>query len=186
MAARLAGDFYHERTVARLGVTLFDATRELHGLTDEHRRLLEVGALLHDTGWESGGKAHHKSSERLVLDADLPFADERERAFAAAVARYHRKALPDPAHDAFSRLSEEDREAVRWCAAFVRIADGLDRGHDACVHDLSVVVVAGTLTISLRCDDDPALPMWGAERKIDLLEAVSGLKVRIEAEAAPR
>ncbi|MBA4370731.1 MAG: hypothetical protein C0418_04025 [Coriobacteriaceae bacterium] len=182
MAGSLAGDADHERTVARLAVALFDATRELHCLDEEHRRLLEAGALLHDTGWELGGKGHHRSSERLVLDSDLPFADDRERAFAAAVARYHRKALPDPSHDAFSRLEAEDRDALRWCAALVRIADGLDRGHDAVVRELSAETDHARLTITARCSGDPELALWGAERKTDLLEAVSGLAVHILAE----
>lgn len=182
MAGGLAGDAAHERAVARLAAGLFDALRPLHGLGDGHRRLLEAGALLHDTGWEFGGQGHHKGSERIVMESDLPFADDGERAFVAAVARYHRKALPDPSHEAFARLEAEDREALLWCAACVRIADGLDRGHDASVRDVSVAVEPARLTVRAHCAGDRALALWGAERKTDLLEQVSGLPVRVVAE----
>ena len=46
----------------------------------------------------------------------------------AAIARYHRGALPKRKHESYGELSPDDREVVRRLAGILRLADGLDRG----------------------------------------------------------
>ena len=48
----------HHRHVAVLALALFDQLRDLHGLEERCRPLLEAAALLHDVGWCDGGKGH--------------------------------------------------------------------------------------------------------------------------------
>jgi len=122
----------HPRQVARLALALFEGLSPLHRYGASERRLLECAALLHDIGWSvSGpeGRAHHKASSRLIREFSWKTLTPTEVLCVAAVARYHRKALPKPDHEDLKTLSPADHSRVEWLAACLRTADGLDRRH---------------------------------------------------------
>ncbi|MCD6361275.1 MAG: HD domain-containing protein, partial [Armatimonadetes bacterium] len=128
----------HSAQVTRLAAALFDALRFEHGLGASERELLLAAGVLHDIGWSVSATRHHKISARLIEEMDLPDFDDRERAIIAALACYHRKALPKKKHRIFGNLSGPDRRVVRSLAAILRVADGLDRSHGGVVQDVSV------------------------------------------------
>ena len=162
----------HARHVARLALQLFDGLRPLHGYGTAERRLLECAALLHDTGWSvtgSSGRGHHKASARLIREFPWTALTPDEVRCVAATARYHRKALPDPGHEDLLGLSQTDQARVRWMAACLRTADGLDRRHLQAVGDLTVLRSGN----EVRLRATAAVPIDGelsaADRKSDLL-----------------
>ena len=127
-------DHAHALQVCRLSLALFDELTALHGLGERERGYLRDAAFLHDTGWCDGRKGHHKRSMEIILSAPtLPFGD-RERRIIANVARYHRRAFPQPDHAAFASLDNEAQEIVEKLSALLRIADGLDVTHRSVVH----------------------------------------------------
>ncbi|MBA3827098.1 MAG: hypothetical protein H0X24_24795, partial [Ktedonobacterales bacterium] len=87
-------DLAHARHVADLAGELFAITWPLHGFGEAEARLLHRAALLHDAGILVAYQGHHKASQRLIIQADLPGLSEAERAEVACIARYHRKVLP--------------------------------------------------------------------------------------------
>src|SRR5690606_7645771 len=84
----------HSRHVARLALELFDATRELHGLTDDDREMLEFGALLHDIGEHVASQGHHKHGAYLVQHGQLRGFTPEDVQLLAALARWHRRGEP--------------------------------------------------------------------------------------------
>jgi exopolyphosphatase/guanosine-5'-triphosphate,3'-diphosphate pyrophosphatase len=162
----------HVRQVARLALRLFDDLGPVHGCGAAERRLLECAALLHDIGWSiSGrdGRGHHKASARLIREFPWTTLTPEEVRCVAAVARYHRKALPEAEHEDLKGISPADRTRVDWMAACLRTADGLDRRHLQGVADLSVHF--GERRVELRvtapgCIDDE---LAAADKKSDLL-----------------
>ncbi len=127
---RFDPDPAHALHVATLAVVLFDELKKLglHTGACEYRALLEYGALLHDIGWISGQKQHHKVAFTMIQESPLPLTRE-EKHIVALVARYHRKAEPGDQPE-FQALAEPVRDIVSKLAAIIRIADGLDRLHD--------------------------------------------------------
>ena len=176
-ARRHAWDEPHARRVTALALSLFDQTRELHGLDAASRELLEVAGLLHDVGFAVAQSAHHKHSLYLIRNADLDGFTPRELAVVANVARYHRKALPSERHPDYIALSEGDRLLVRRLAALLRIADGLDADHFQVVEEARVVESGELVRLELRARDQPDLDMWAAERNGDLFEQEFGRHV---------
>src|SRR6185503_12142703 len=143
---------HHVRHVAALAVQLFDELEDLHGLGDHDRFILESAALLHDIGWSAAqdGKGHHRQSARLIREHGWKHMGAETVELIAQVARYHRKSPPDLEHEEFAALSPAERHRVQQLAALLRIADGLDRGHQRHVTGISVEVPPGELSIQLH------------------------------------
>lgn len=115
----------HERRVAAVASQLFDLTRGLHGLNLAERRLLRLGALVHDVG-RCVSKAEHPSEGAWMLldDTTLPLTPAERRAV-AYLTRYHRGAVPPLGEDAVLRPSDGADRLLRLLA-ILRVADALD------------------------------------------------------------
>ncbi len=139
----------HANQVARLALQLFDELQSLHRLGDEERFWLQCAALLHDIGWITGQRGHHKASLRIILNTPLLPFSPRQRLIIGSIARYHRKALPSEDHEHYAALEPAERNTVRILAAILRVADGLDRTHRGVVEDVSCEVTSQQVCI--RC-----------------------------------
>ena len=176
----------HSEQVARLSLSIFDQLVELSLLgrrssAPESRLLLEVAAVLHDIGYLVNYAAHHKHSLRLILNSDLTGLSPRQTAIVANIARYHRRAEPSTRHREYAALSKSDRRLVRQLSGILRVADGLDRAHSQLVEAVRLVMPkAGggipELVFSVRASERPTTDLWGAERKMALLEKEFGVK----------
>ena len=93
LAQEMDVDPAHSRKVTELALALFTELRDVYGLTDEDKFVLEAAGMLHDIGWTEGQRGHNRTSYRLIMDdMRLPLLDGERRAV-AAVARYHRGRL---------------------------------------------------------------------------------------------
>jgi exopolyphosphatase/guanosine-5'-triphosphate,3'-diphosphate pyrophosphatase len=169
----------HTEQVCRLALSIFDQTVKLHGLGRRERSLLQCGAALHDIGLVAGTRGHHRRACEMILAAGSIGLDEHDRLMAALLARYHRKAPPGPGDELYEGLREEDRTILGMLAGILRVADGLDRTHSQVIDSVRVSMDAGSLrlrcTASRNADDEK---FYGT-RKGDLLEKVTGLRLRI-------
>jgi exopolyphosphatase/guanosine-5'-triphosphate,3'-diphosphate pyrophosphatase len=174
----------HCRQDALLAVEVFDQTMDLHGLADECRDLLYCAGLLHDIGYVEGYWGHHKTAYRLIMQADLPGLDEREKRIVANVARYHRGALPKLKHKGFSALAPEDREVVTTLGAMLRLADGLDRSHMDAVRGLDIRLDGDRLVVLVDCPLGCGAEVYAGEKKGRFLGKVFGLRVEVRERTA--
>jgi CHAD domain-containing protein len=151
-AAFLTPDLQHAKHVTKLALELYDQLAEAgmggaqgNGHT---RRVLEIAALAHDVGRARGARSHHKRSYRMIagLKAPLGWTPE-EMKLAALVARYHRRALPQAKHAAFRRLRPDRRQKVLLLAGILRLANALDREHDASVRSLQARIERDRIAI---------------------------------------
>lgn len=165
--------------VCATALSLFDQTRELHGLDDAARDVLEAAALLHDTGYAQGVRRHHKFSRDIILGLTLPGFSETEQRMTACVARYHRKAAPREDHAVYRELTPDQQTIVRRLAAILRIADGLDRLHVASVQAITVVRKDTSVMILARQRRPSPTDIWGGLRKTALFSETFGVRVDI-------
>ena len=172
----------HAFHVATVALLLFDATADLHGRGEKERRVLEAASILHDTGYSVWPSQHHKGSRDLILSLSIDGFSKRERMMMACIARYHRKAHPQPRHKVFRSLEAEEKTRVIELAAILRIADGLDRTHAASVQGITVERNAKGLRIAVAERYPDSTDIWGAQRKCGLFEEVFGLQVEFVSE----
>jgi exopolyphosphatase/guanosine-5'-triphosphate,3'-diphosphate pyrophosphatase len=179
LAQQCQYEMEHAQHVTRLALRLFDVLQPLHGLGTPERLWLEWGALLHDIGWIEGQQRHHKTSLRLILESALLPLSPRERLLVAAVARYHRRALPSNKHKHFAVLDSADKQRVRVLAGILRVADGLDRTHRSLVEDLSCDVAPEQVIVRCTTSGDIAEECRAARDKGRLFAAVFQCQLEI-------
>ncbi len=180
----LVEDWPHARQVMRLSEQLFEATFPLHHFDEQHLRLLQRAAFLHNTGMMVEVRRHHKHSFRLIKETPLPDFSEEERYEIACIARYHRRALPSKEHEEYAVLSQTARERVSALAALLRIADAFDYNHDGRVLRLAVdpalcTKTVWTISLWVRPLAEIDEELEHANAKADLFEKVFKRKLRI-------
>lgn len=173
----------HANHVAELSLKLFDQlTTQQPALLKQWdalraRDILKAAAILHDVGYFVNYSAHHKHSYHLILNSDLDGFSAGERRLIANVARYHRRALPKKKHHSFTSLTASEQILVQLLAGILRIGVGLDRAHSQKVEDIQVVLNEQKLNITLCCENEPEVELWGARRRCDLLADVLKLNI---------
>lgn len=177
---KYAFDEQHGTTTAGFAVKLFDETKALHNLPIEYRMLLEVAALLHDTGQFVNITDHHKHTQYLLLANPVIGLTQAQIAVVANIARYHRKSMPKPQHEAYAKLSSKERVAVSKLAALLRLADAMDNEHAAKVCDFEVEYKKPKFTIRLRGEGDLLLEKWALARKSEMFEEVYSTRLCVE------
>jgi len=181
-ASFLDPDIGHSHRVTRFALQLYDALSR-HGVLSgrpEYRRILEAAAIVHDVGRKKSANGHLKRGYRMIckLKPPLGWSDE-ELCCVAAVARYHRGGLPQKTDSYFVGLSARRRSGLLPVIGILRLANAFDSAHDGKVRRLSVEQNDGTLTVSGQGlqEISPAAERLAKARY--LLEAVSGVNVRI-------
>jgi exopolyphosphatase/guanosine-5'-triphosphate,3'-diphosphate pyrophosphatase len=174
----------HAQQVARLALTLFDATRKRHELGRREREWLEYAGLLHDIGIHISYEGHHKHSYYLIKHGDLRGFDPEEVEVMALVARYHRQGTPKKSHGGYGDLPRDRRRAVKVLGALVRLAEGLERSHSQVVKSISTTDTDDGLRLRLETRGDAELEIWAARRHAAPLAALFGAPVQFETAAA--
>ena len=166
LAIQYESDMAHVEHVARLSLQMFDSLTE-QGVIDPRpgeRELLWAAAMLHDVGMTIAYDDHHKHSQYLILSAELPGFDPRERALIACVARYHRKGTPSLGELA-PVAQPEDEELIARCAVIVRLAEHLERGRDQTVSRVRLHSDGQGIGLHVEAPGESvALPRWSVER----------------------
>jgi exopolyphosphatase/guanosine-5'-triphosphate,3'-diphosphate pyrophosphatase len=169
LAIQYESDLPHSEHVARLSLQMHRSLTEAGVITASpgEAELLWAAAMLHDVGMTISYDDHHKHSRYLIMSADLPGFDPRERALIAQIARYHRKGA--------SKLGEwaplgrpGDEELLARCSMILRLAEHLERGRDQSVSEVSLATHGddgdGNIALHLYADGDLTLPRWSVER----------------------
>ncbi|MBW3556136.1 MAG: Ppx/GppA family phosphatase [Actinobacteria bacterium] len=175
----------HSRHVAQLATQLFDRTQSLHGLSADHRELLEHAALLHDIGEHVDGEAHHKHTAYLIQHGRLRGFSPQEVSVLATVGRYHRQGEPKASFEPFGAMDDDARHMTRVLTALVQVADGLDRAHAGAVEDVEVDIGPDRIELRLWARTDADLERWGARRKRGLFEQVFDRRLEVSVVEAP-
>jgi exopolyphosphatase/pppGpp-phosphohydrolase len=171
----------HAHQIARLAGSIFDQTRDIHGLGDREREWLEFAALLHDIGTHISYTGHHKHSYYLVKNGDLRGFEPEEIDVIALMTRYHRKSPPKKTHAPFAALRPKLRDTVRDLSAILRLAESLDRSHSQTISAVELHDRGKEFLVKLRTTGDAELELWAALRQLAPFEAFVGKSVRVSA-----
>jgi exopolyphosphatase/guanosine-5'-triphosphate,3'-diphosphate pyrophosphatase len=167
LAIQYESDLGHTEHVANLSLQMHRSLvgAGLIAAAEGEEELLWAAAMLHDVGSTISYDDHHKHSRYLILSADLPGFDPRERALIAQIARYHRKGVPKLGE--WAPLARPGDEALlERCAMILRLAEHLERGRDQSVTEVRLATNGGGArgALHLHADGDLTLARWSVER----------------------
>ena len=183
LAIQYESDLDHVEHVAELSLQMFDSLVE-GALIDPQpgeRDLLWAASMLHDVGMTISYDDHHKHSRYLIVSAELPGFDPRERALIAQISRYHRKGAPKLGEMA-TLARPGDEELVARCSVLLRLAEHLERGRDQSVRQVRLRANGDGVDLHLDADgENLVLPRWSVERYGDgeAFERVFGRRLLI-------
>lgn len=177
--AKFDGNEAHAKHVARLALELFDGLESAHGRGEPERELLHFAALLHDVGSAISYDGHGEHSYYIIKNANLRGLTAEELELIANVACYHGKPWPRKRDEKFAALGKDERQTVRWLAAMLRIAEGMDRSHYQLAQGLKVTRRQSGTWIRVQSRRDAHLEIWGAGQRTDLLAELLGTPVRV-------
>jgi exopolyphosphatase/guanosine-5'-triphosphate,3'-diphosphate pyrophosphatase len=167
----------HAAHVAQLCTNLFQQLREEHQLSARFEVILHVAALLHEIGLFVSSRSYHKHSLYLIRNSELFGLAKKDLLLAAMVARYHRRASPQPTHEGYSTLDRDERVAVAKMSAILRVADALDESRSQRIHELSCSRENGRLVISIPMVEDLSLEQLALKQNGALFEETFGSPV---------
>jgi len=186
-AVRALGSRYgvsapHVRKVADVAGMLFQGLRPLHRLPLAKGRLLEAAAYLYNIGHFVNESRHHRHSQYLVQNSDLPGFEDRERTVIAALCRYHRKSMPQLAHETFQALDPEDRNTVVLLTPLLRLAVALDQSQEQRVERVEAAVqeTAVELRLFSAREVDADIEQWQAEQVAPVFREAYGLPLAVK------
>ena len=172
-------DLRHARQVADLALALFDAVAPRYALPAAQRRLLEIGALLHNVGMTTDPPAHHIIGRDIVLRHAIATLSRREQTLVACMVVFHRKRVRPELEPTYLALGKKCQREALQLAAILRVADGLDYAQTQTTSLVSVKSVANGLCMHLS---GPHAASDGARAvtKADLWAKVFGTPVGAE------
>ncbi len=173
-------DERHGVQVADLSMRLFRELQPDHQLGPRHERILRLAAILHEVGLFINTRSHHKHSMYIILNSDLFGLGRADMQLIALIARYHRRAAPQPYHEGYALLDRDDRMIVSKLSAILRVADALDRNHMQQVRELSFVRGHGQFTVYVHDVQDLTLERVALKEKGSMFEEVYGMKINLE------
>jgi exopolyphosphatase/guanosine-5'-triphosphate,3'-diphosphate pyrophosphatase len=165
LAVQYESDMPHVEHVGLLALQMFDSLVK-GGLIDPRpgeRELLWAASMLHDVGMTISYDDHHKHSYYLIISAELPGFDPRERALIAQISRYHRKGVPKLGEMA-PLTQDGDEELLERCSVILRLAEHLERGRDQSVSEAQLRGNGDGVDLHLEAAGDLTLPRWSVER----------------------
>lgn len=170
----------HSYHVQKLALSLFDQTKEMHRMGEEERKLLSVGALLHDIGMYVDYYNHHKHGFYLTLNSRLNGLRNRELVMCAFIVAMHREEEFKEDWKSYNMLIDKnDYETIKKLSLFVRIAEKLDRSEYGSVEDVVCYLTPDALQIMLKTSNAPELEIAAAMKNGKAFEKIFHKKLYI-------
>jgi exopolyphosphatase/guanosine-5'-triphosphate,3'-diphosphate pyrophosphatase len=177
-ARRYHVDLAHVEHVAKLSQQLFRGLQDEHQLDLRSETILYIAALLHETGLYVSQNAYHKHSYYLISNGELFGLSSLDQQLVALVARYHRRAVPKPSHEAYARLPRESRVIMSRLAGILRLAVSLDLGRSQRIQEVQCQPERQRLVITAQTSTgDLSLEQQSLRQESALFRDVFGMSV---------
>lgn len=174
-------DEEHATQVADLATDLFGQLKREHRLADRYEVLLHVAAILYQIGGFINARSSHKHAMYIIRNSELFGLSRNDLLLVGLVARYHRRASPQPTHEGYSTLDREGRVVVSKLAAILRVAIALDETRSGRVRQIRCVRESKRLIIEAPGVDDVSMEQIALRQNGSLFLEVFGIPVMLRA-----
>ena len=172
-------DEEHATHVALCASKLFEQLQDEHKMDSRFEVILHTAAILHEIGLFIDVQSNHKHAMYLIRNSELFGLSQQEILLVALVARYHRRAHPQPSHDGYGSLDREYRIAVSKMAALLRLSIALNETRTQRVKEFHCSIERNRLVITVPQTDDVTVEQLSMQQNGLLFQDVFGLSVRV-------
>ena len=175
-------DSSHARHIAHLALSMFDSWKELHGLRQSYRRLLETAALLHDIGITINFYSHARHSAYMIQNAKLFGLTHKEQLITAAIAGWHNGISKSYFKDRFYKdmLTEENWATINKLALLLALAESLDYTETTQIHIIQPTLSKKSALLKLYAQGIPSIEMHQIKGHLAWFKKAFGVDLQIE------
>ncbi len=164
----------HSDNIRKFACRIFDKMKGAHGLDHRKRLLLELAAILHDSGHYVTAKQHLLSTFDLIKNIDIYGMTDEEMLITAYVSRYNEYDVPNYEDVQFIRLSDKNRLIISKLVAIFRLANALDKAQKQKLSDIKVRLENDRLLITAESNGNLYLEKWAFEQCAPFFKEVFG------------
>ena len=178
ISKRYMGSRSRRETLQKIALTIFDSTKELHGLGEREKLLLQIATILHDCGKYISLVYLGDCSYNIIMSTEIIGLSHVERAIVANVVRFNHESFEyyNNKSKFFDGLSREDYLRIAKLTAIIRVANGLDRTHKQKFKDVTVELKERELVINVDTAADITLEKGLFTNRAGFFEEVFGVK----------
>lgn len=128
LAERYQSYSKHTEALLETSLAIFDAMKNVHGLSKRERLLLQAAVILHDCGKYISMMNQADCSYQIIMSSELIGLTHLEREIVACTVKYNSNPLV-PYEELADKVDQQSYMAVAKLAAILKIANALDRSH---------------------------------------------------------
>jgi exopolyphosphatase/guanosine-5'-triphosphate,3'-diphosphate pyrophosphatase len=170
-----ACDRTHIETVRKISCTIFDRLKPLYGMDSAQRLMLELAAILHESGHYVSENDHLPSSFDIIRHTDIYGVTNRDILLAAYVARYNEDAVPDFRGLEYVSMTEAERTVIAKLVAIFRLANALDKSRKQKIRSVKVQLLGDQMFVAAQSNANLFLEKWAFEQCSTYFKEVFGL-----------
>ena len=180
MGQKFKFDQNHAVHVSKLACSIFDQLNDLHQLDQRFKIILEMAAILHEIGTFVSTRSYHKHSLYLIRNAEFFGISAKDVELVALVARYHRRATPQPSHDGYSKMNRRNRVSVAKLASILRIAKALDSTRIQRIEEITCKQIANNVKLEVSNLSDISLETLEMNKSGQMFSDIFGVKLELK------
>ncbi|WP_168563783.1 Ppx/GppA phosphatase family protein [Crateriforma spongiae] len=177
LGRRFDYDESYANSVAELSRRLFTELADEHKLSQRFEVLLYVASLLHEIGLFINVQSNHKHAFYIIRNSELFGLSKSEKNLVGLIARYYRRAFPQPSHEVYRNLNRDDRVAVAKAAALLRLAIALNDTRSGRIREIRCLREEKRLVIVVPDVEDVSLERLAMQKASGLFQEIFGVPV---------
>lgn len=166
IASRYKCNEPHTRFVEMAALVIFDAMKKVHGLGERERLMLQLAAIMHDSGKFVSLIYPSEAGYDIIMTSEIIGLSHEERLTVAKIIKYNARDFD------YTETTLMESKLI----AMLRLANALDRSHRQKMKDLKASLDGNELVLSTSTYEDITLEYGLFKEKTELFEDIYGVK----------
>ena len=166
LAKRYRGHSKHTTMVEKITLCIFDAIREVSGLKERDRLLVQIAAILHNIGKFINMKNSDIATYNIISTGEIIGISHDERMLVAEMSNI----------DTEENIYNKRDIKLAKLSAILQIANALDRSHKQKIKDFSLELVDNQLILEIKYMDDLSLEILSFNSHRNFFREIFGVE----------